>query len=189
MIGKEAKRKRSRGSDQSQDPEFRKGDWVVHTRLGVGRIASTERKPIQGKKVECFCIQGEGSELWMPVSAVGNGRIRPVASPEQLKRLQRVLVRVPQPMAANHKARSNRIQEVLGGEGLNKKAALLRDLTGRRRKKSLSETEYKALNTLFNNLACEWAVSFGISAARAQEQLNQILDRSLEKLEQMKEKI
>jgi len=191
MRGKKAKEQLDKAGQDGvavqTASQFQKGDWVVHKRLGVGRITSLEKKPVQGERVDCYCIEGDDSALWMPVSATDNGRIRPVASPSQMKSVKRILVREPKPMASNHKSRINRIQEVLRSEGLRKKAALLRDLTGRRKKKSLNETEYRAVNTLTIRLTKEWAITFGITRAQAQEQINSILERSLSKLEQMKE--
>ncbi len=165
---------------------YSKGDWVVHKRLGVGRITSLEKKPVQGERVDCFCIEGEDSSLWMPVESSDNGRIRPVASESEMESVQRVLVRAPKPMASNHKSRISRIQETLANEGLRKKAALLRDLAGHRRRKSLNETEYRAMSTLITRITKEWAITYGISKKQAQEQINSILDRSLSKLEKLK---
>jgi RNA polymerase-interacting CarD/CdnL/TRCF family regulator len=165
---------------------FRKGDWVVHKRLGVGRITSLEEKPVQGERVDCFCIEGEDSSLWMPVESSDNGRIRPVASESEMKSVQRVLVRAPEPMESNHKSRISQIQDTLANEGLRQKAALLRDLTGRRRRKSLNETEYRAMSTLFTRITKEWSITFRISQKQAQEQINSILEKSLSKLDELK---
>jgi len=188
MNGQKTKKQSAEKDEAGGDVAFRKGDWVVHKRLGVGRIVSLEKKPVQGERVDCFRIKGEDSSLWMPVEATDNGRIRPVASPSEMERVQRVLVRAPEPMASNHKTRISRIQDTLSDEGLRTKAALLRDLTGRRKRKSLNETEYRAMNTLFTRLTKEWAITFKITQTQAQEQINSILERSLRKLEKLSKK-
>ncbi|MBN1266701.1 MAG: hypothetical protein JXA25_14490 [Anaerolineales bacterium] len=186
MKGKKAEKQMDKTGLNDSLKLFHEGDWVVHKRLGVGKITSLEKKTVQGERVDCYCIEGDDSALWMPISASDNGRIRPIASPSQMKEVQRILVREPRQMDSNHKSRINHIQQVLGTEGLSKKAALLRDLTGWRRKKSLNETEYQAMTTLFTRLTKEWAITFGISLTKAQEQINSILERSLSKLDQFK---
>ena len=65
------------------------GDWVVHHAYGIGQIKDVEKKPIRGEQVICFrVITNAGAEWWFPQNETDNPRIRPVASPDVMQRIQ-----------------------------------------------------------------------------------------------------
>ena len=153
------------------------GEWVVHSRYGVGEIKSVEQIPLYGDvqtKEKCFKVQTSESVFWFPVEQSENPRIRPIASRERMKRALKVLKEPPQDIDAHHNVFKNRITETQNNGSLKAKIGLIRDLLARQTVKKLNIHEERALKNLNLQLVREWAVSMGIDTTVAQSQLDAI---------------
>jgi RNA polymerase-interacting CarD/CdnL/TRCF family regulator len=153
------------------------GQWVVHSRYGVGKIKSVEKIPLYGegqKNEKCFKVQTSESVFWFPVEQSENPRIRPVASREHMKRALGILKEPPQDMDAHHNVLKDRIDETQKSGSLKAKISLIRDLLARRSVKKLNILEERTLKTLKLQLVREWSIAMDIDNAVAQSELNAI---------------
>lgn len=153
------------------------GEWVVHSRYGVGEIKSVEQIPLYGdvqKKEKCFKVQTNESVFWFPVEQSENPRIRPIASRERMKRALKILREPPQDLDAHHNVLKGRISETQNNGSLKAKIGLIRDLLARQTVKKLNILEERALKKLNLQLVREWAISMDVDTTAAQSQLDAI---------------
>ena len=74
---------------------LKKGDWVVHTYYGVGRIKGIETRIIDDTKTKFFIIKTKNSTYYVPTDKIDNDRIRPVSSKYKLnKAIKNLEVRI-----------------------------------------------------------------------------------------------
>jgi RNA polymerase-interacting CarD/CdnL/TRCF family regulator len=88
---------------------FSRGDWIVHLTHGIGRVRRIEKKTIGGKKAKYFRVESKDSVFWVPVEQAEQCRIRPVASPYQLRKALKVLKKPPQEETLDYKQRQELI--------------------------------------------------------------------------------
>jgi RNA polymerase-interacting CarD/CdnL/TRCF family regulator len=151
------------------------GQWVVHSRYGVGEIKSIEKIPIHGDTQEkCFKVQTNDGVFWFPVEQSENPRIRPIASRKRLKQALKILKEPPQDIDAHHNVFKGRISEVQNHGSLKDKIGLVRDLLARQTVKRLNIIEERALKTLNLQLVREWSISMGLDTAVAQSELDAV---------------
>ena len=169
------KSKKSRDGSNGSEPQFSKGDWIVHITHGIGRIVRVETKLVRGEKVRCYRVRTEDSVFWIPVGSDVSDRVRPIASPRKFKRVVRLLSQPGETMAKMHKKRRKRIREHTLDGKLKTTAALIRDLWARKREKSLNDTEMRALQKLTDRFVKEWSISMEIPQEEAHKKLNEIV--------------
>ncbi|TAK12879.1 MAG: hypothetical protein EPO32_07075 [Anaerolineae bacterium] len=158
---------------------FVKGDWIVHALYGIGQIMKTENRPINGRNQRCFLVETRDCEYWVPVGTEANPRIRPVVSPERLRRALTALRKEPILMDQDHRVRKTLIHTVMKDGLFLEMARLIRDLYGRARLSKLNDTEKNALDGIMERFAREWAVSADIPMDEARAKLESTLEQSL----------
>ncbi len=153
------------------------GQWVVHSRYGVGEIKSIEQIPLYGdieNKEKCYKVRTNESVYWFPVAQSENPRIRPIATRRRMERALKVLKEPPQDLDAHHNVLKARISEVQNNGLLKEKIILVRDLLARKAVKKLNIFEERVLKTLKLQLVNEWSVSSGLDAEVAQSELEAV---------------
>jgi CarD family transcriptional regulator len=175
-----AKRMKREDGSNGSEPEFAKGDWIVHIAHGIGQIVRIEKKLVRGEKIPCYRVKTEDSVFWIPVGADVSDRVRPIASPRKFKRVVRLLAEPGEKMAKMHKARRKRIRDHTLDGKLKTTAALIRDLWARKRQKSLNDTEMRALQKLTDRFVKEWSISMDIPQEEAHRKLNEIVMTALQ---------
>ena len=110
------KQKKSNDGSNGSEPQFNKGDWIVHISHGIGKITRVEKKLVRGKKIPCYRVRTEDSVFWIPVDSDVTDRVRPVATPRKFKRVVKLLSEPGEKMAKMHKARRKRIERIANGE-------------------------------------------------------------------------
>lgn len=156
-----------------------KGEWIVHALYGIGQIMKTENRPINGRNQRCFLVKTRDCEYWVAVGTADNPRIRPVVSPERLRRALTALRKEPTEMDQDHRVRKTHIHDVMKDGLFLDMARLIRDLYGRSRIAKLNETEKNALDGIMERFAREWAVCAEIPTADARAKLETTLDSTL----------
>ncbi|MBN1452054.1 MAG: hypothetical protein JW963_13645 [Anaerolineales bacterium] len=152
------------------------GDWVVHHTYGIGQITDVERKPISGEQVICFrVITNAGAEWWFPQNGGDNPRIRPVASPDVMQRIQTELQQPVGDLDPDRDVWRMRINEVRSSDDLIATSQIVRDLTILKTQRKLNQTESGALKHFTDRLLTEWSVTMNMDV----KALQLILDRYL----------
>lgn len=152
------------------------GDWVVHHAYGIGQIKDVERKPIRGEQVICFrVITNAGAEWWFPQSELDNPRIRPVASPDVMQRIQIELQQPVGDLDPDRDVWRIRINEVRASDDLIATSQIVRDLTLLKTKRRLNQTESSALNHFTERLLREWSATMNMDIVTVQKILNRYL--------------
>lgn len=152
------------------------GDWVVHHAYGIGQIKDVERKPIRGEQVICFrVITNAGAEWWFPQSEPDNPRIRPVASPDVMQRIQTELQQPVGDLDPDRDVWKIRINEVRASDDLIATSQIVRDLTLLKTKRRLNQTESSALNHFTERLLREWSATMNMDIVTVQKILNRYL--------------
>jgi RNA polymerase-interacting CarD/CdnL/TRCF family regulator len=154
------------------------GDWIVHNRYGVGQIKSIDRKQLQGNECKYFKVKTFNAVYWLPTDKTDVNHIRPVSSNSTFQKALVVIRRHPKDLDDDYRKRASCISEVLSNGALIKLARLIRDLNGRQRIKKLNLNEEETLNRLKTRFIDEWVVSSGIDRDKADNKLNDALQKS-----------
>jgi RNA polymerase-interacting CarD/CdnL/TRCF family regulator len=152
------------------------GDWLVHRYHGVGQLIGRETKNIGGEENSYFRIEMERTTLFFPEDKLTSESFRPIASQNTIQKVTKMLARPPKKMAQNFTVRKTRIKEVQTENSIMGIARIIRDLTGRRKRRNmLSSTEDSALRKLKDRLLSEWTVATGLDETEARKQLQALL--------------
>lgn len=152
--------------------------WVVHRTYGVGQVEGKETKSISGEPADYYRIRMKNGSVWVPIEDFTEEHFRPLASEYEFKEALDVLKQPPRPMASHFKSRKKRINEVASTNSLLDVARLVRDLSGRRAQRSLSNTEGQALRRFTERLLVEWSKCRDIEIDDARQRLRALLRRS-----------
>ncbi|NCF68461.1 MAG: hypothetical protein GWP61_21075 [Chloroflexi bacterium] len=157
--------------------EYSKGDWIVHSHYGVGKINNIEVKSISGGDTRYYRITTSDSTFWVPVDQMDSEVLRPLSTPEEIQQAIAALHRPAKQMSSNAKLRQSRIQSVRVGNAPKDIAQLIRDLRARKREKGiLYSSERSALLTLKERLVQEWAIVTGTESDEIAAELDDLLD-------------
>ncbi len=156
---------------------YSEGEWIVHSRYGIGKIEGVDVKEISGEKTNYFRITTTDSIYWMPVDQMDSDVLRPLASLEEIDQAIIVLQKPPEEMSPNFQIRQNRIQKTQMDNTPDGMAELIRDLRAYRREKGvLNSTERSAFRTLKRRLIQEWAIVAGVKTEKIESKLNTMID-------------
>ncbi|HHH83642.1 MAG TPA: hypothetical protein ENL35_11745 [Chloroflexi bacterium] len=154
---------------------LRKGDWVVHHQYGPGRVVGREKKLIEGVPLHCYRIETSNSILWLPEDSEFKSRIRPIASPTTMRKAIRILKGPADPMQSAFHKRRQRIRDDSLDGSLISTATLIRDLCGRKGRRSLNENEMRSLQRLSDRFILEWSLSLGLPLEEARQAFNALI--------------
>ncbi|MDA1330447.1 MAG: hypothetical protein DWG76_07715 [Chloroflexi bacterium] len=161
---------------------FSKGEWIVHHYYGVGQVKGIEKKMLDGTEVSYYKVKTRNSQYWIPVKSEDNSRLRPLSSPDEIKKIARILRRKPDEMDPDHMQRKRLIREVLEEGTLLDIARLIRDLSARGVEKKLNPTEEDALKRFRDRLVREWSVCLELDMEEAFVEFQENLDKSMAKV-------
>jgi len=161
---------------QLQPDNDEQEEWIVHGHYGVGRVEGKETKSISGEETDYYKIKTHNSTIWVSVDQFEENNFRPVADKKEFKQVLSVLKKPSKKMDTNFNKRKSRIKEVLSRNSPVAIARLVRDLWGRRtRRSSLSSTEQSVLRRVMELLVQEWAVAQGVDEEEARTRLVDLL--------------
>ncbi len=160
---------------------YSKGSWIVHHFYGVGQVKGIEKKMLDGAEVSYYKVQTRNSLYWIPVDTEDNSRLRPLSSPEDIKKIARILRRKPNDMDPDHMQRKRVIRDVLSEGTLLDMARLIRDLSARQVDKKLNPTEEDALKRFRDRLVREWSVCLEMEMDEANQEFQACLDKGITK--------
>jgi RNA polymerase-interacting CarD/CdnL/TRCF family regulator len=161
---------------------YEPGDWIVHLHHGVGEIESIEKRELGGSTTTYYKVVTNNSTLWVPLDKAENRWFRPLATRDEFDQVFAILQRPPRKMHSNHNTRKKRINTVKSEGSLQETARIIRDLWARRVEKSrLNNTEERALRRFTDRFLREWAVSMDMDEEEAREEMQSMLQKSLDK--------
>jgi len=162
--------------------ELSKGDWIVHSRHGLGQVVGTDTKELLGDRKEFYVVKTNAVTYWLPISEVGSERIRAVESPETFQKALEIAAEEPVRLTENYRRRLAYIKEKGDDSSLLVKAALIRDMYARSAQKDVHINEKKVLEGLQQQFVNEWTAACEISADEAKAKLRKALKESLTKI-------
>lgn len=167
------------------------GDFIVHSRHGLGQITGMDTKELLGDRKVFYVVKTNNITYWLPVGESGSDRIRPIASPKTFKKALEVAAEEPQPLEENFRRRLAYIKEKIQDCSLLTKVALIRDMYARNARKDIHINEKKIMDTLQQQFINEWVSACDIEMEKAKDELRKALKLSskLLKTKVKKEKV
>lgn len=163
---------------KTSDIELKKGDYVVHSAHGVGKVMGVENKELNGKKKKLYRIKTNNFVYWIPVKKTAGKKIRKVSSPHTFQNMLSLIRKRPKIIARQYRSRKKQVSSALKTPSLRSRARMIRDLYGRQIRKDLNFNDQLALEKLKKNFIEEWSVSAGIDKATAKKKLDMALRKS-----------
>ena len=158
--------------------ELAEGDWIVHSRHGLGQVIGMDKKELFGDRKVFYIVKTELITYWLSLSEVDSGRVRPVESAEVFKKALEIIGGEPKMLDNNFRRRLMHIRTLVEDATLLSKAALIRDLHARDIQKDMHVNEKKILENLQRQFVNEWVKSCRISLEDARGQMQAMLNRS-----------
>jgi CarD family transcriptional regulator len=123
--------------------QFSVGDKVMHPQHGPGSITGVQHRELVEGFEHYYVVQLliDKSTLFIPMRKMDELGVRPVMSQVKLGRVLKKLREVPQQLSKDFKVRQTRIREKLATARPIKVAEAVRDLTGRRQRRYLTQVE------------------------------------------------
>ena len=165
-----------------QPPTFSKGDWIVHSRYGVGQVKGIEKKELDGEKKLFFRVKTFEGVYWLSIFKTDVEYIRPITSEHQIKRALTIIRKAPEKLPENHTLRNKAIIEAIHDSSLYHKARMIRDLNAKQQGSRLNFTEEDAFLKMRKQLLNEWSVVTGADPETLEMKLEKALQASLEKV-------
>jgi CarD family transcriptional regulator len=156
---------------------YSRGDWIVHLIHGIGQVQRMEKKALGGKKKKYFRVENKNCVFWVPVEQTEQSRVRPVASPYQLRKALKTLKQPPRDDIFNSKQRQEWIKEARSNGSLTMICELVRDLAALQDEKSLGENDRRNLDFFKKLLLQEWSISADMPVEDAKHQLRDLLGK------------
>ena len=166
--------------------ELSEGDWIVHSRHGLGQITGMDTKELLGDRKVFYVVRTKNITYWLPVAESASERIRPVASPNAFKKALAEAEKEPKPLPENYRRRLAYIKEKSQDPSLMTKIALIRDMHARDVQKDVHINEKKILDTMKQQFINEWNAACDISVEEAREHLREALKKSCANLKTKK---
>ena len=166
--------------------ELSEGDWIVHSRHGLGQITGMDTKELLGDRKVFYVVKTRSITYWLPVAESASERIRPVESPDAFEQALSEAEKEPQPLSENYRRRLAYIKEKSQDSSLMVKIALIRDMYARDIQKDVHINEKKILDTIMQQFINEWNAACGINAEEARTLLRKALEKSCTNLKARK---
>jgi len=160
----------------------KKGDWIVHTTHGIGKVKGSCSKIIEGKKRACLEIKTTDLTYWLPLTDSSKNHIRFVSSPSIFKEALITISHLPEPLSEDFRVRLSYINEEIAKGSLISKAQLIRDMYERNTRKIIHFNEKRTLEKLEMQFVDELMLACHMNRPTAQAKLNTALQKSCETL-------
>ena len=160
---------------------FSIGDWIVHAYHGLGQVKGREHKILEGEDKEYLWIKTSVSDYWLPIDNMDAVHIRPLASISQFREALNLIHGQPETLAKDYLIRRKEISTAVKDVSLDAKACMIRDLSERKRIRSLNLNEGEILLQMKLDLINEWALVSGQEKNILQKKLTQALQLSAKK--------
>ena len=156
---------------------FQIGDKVAHPMYGAGVLESVVQKKVGGVVQEYYIMKLAKSSMIVMIPTQGSEEIgvRPVVDPDQADRVLAAIPSIQVEMTANWNRRYRENMERLKSGDLLEVARVVKGLTLRDAKRSLSTVERKMLHSARQILISELVLSKSLSYETVEAQLDTAL--------------
>ena len=156
---------------------FQIGDKVAHPMYGAGVLESVVQKKVGGVVQEYYIMKLAKSSMIVMIPTQGSEEIgvRPVVDPDQADRVLAAIPSIQVEMTANRNRRYRENMERLKSGDLLEVARVVKGLTLRDAKRSLSTGERKMLHSARQILISELVLSKSLSYETVEAQLDTAL--------------
>ena len=156
---------------------FQIGDKVAHPMYGAGVLESVVQKKVGGVVQEYYIMKLAKSSMIVMIPTQGSEEIgvRPVVDPDQADRVLAAIPSIQVEMTANWNRRCRENMERLKSGDLLEVARVVKGLTLRDAKRSLSTGERKMLHSARQILISELVLSKSLSYETVEAQLDTAL--------------
>ncbi len=156
---------------------FQIGDKVAHPMYGAGVLESVVQKKVGGVVQEYYIMKLAKSSMIVMIPTQGSEEIgvRPVVAPDQADRVLAAIPSIQVEMTANWNRRYRENMERLKSGDLLEVARVVKGLTLRDAKRSLSTGERKMLHSARQILISELVLSKSLSYETVEAQLDTAL--------------
>lgn len=158
--------------------ELAEGDWIVHSRYGIGQVMCLEEKALSGETEVYYNVKTEGFNYWLSISNLGSGRVRPIAGSTDFDEALSLIGAEPTLLDENYHNRLQGINNLLAENTIFSKAQLIRDINARNVRKDIHANERGILETLKNQFVNEFALSCQLNEHNARDQMQEALKKS-----------
>jgi len=163
--------------------EIKHGDYVVHPTFGIGCVESIEDREIgeEGRRT-FYRIGFVKMTVWVPVQHSKDGRLRPVTPLKDLGHYSALLKGSPGALDNDFRQRQIELENRLKPGTFQALCEVVRDLSARSWRKSLSSFDAAILKRTRGFLIQEWAATSGKSLEQANIEVESYLAEGKQKL-------
>jgi RNA polymerase-interacting CarD/CdnL/TRCF family regulator len=158
--------------------ELAQGDWIVHSRYGLGQVIGVEEKSMNEGIQPCFNVKTGTFSYWISTSNLSSGRIRRIANTDEFYQAITLIGAEPVLLDENFRNRLQGINNLIAENSILAKARLIRDIHARNFRKDIHANERGMLEELKDQFVDEFMVSCQVSEKTARAQIKEALDKS-----------
>jgi RNA polymerase-interacting CarD/CdnL/TRCF family regulator len=154
---------------------YSQGDIVVHQSFGVGRVLNIETKNTGSGKRLYYRMSFDKTTVWVPVRENEGGGVRPITPKSDLRRYRKLLKSSPEPLEGDFRERQVELEKRMEAGTYESLCAVVRDLSGRLSRTSLTHYEKTLLKQTHAALISEWSQASGVSPDQACDEIEACL--------------
>ncbi len=154
---------------------FHEGDPVMHWTYGLGQVVRLEERALSGSKALYYAVKVNDLTVWVPADGKLDSRLRSPTSESGFKRLLAILSSPGEPLPEDRHQRRIQLMELLKEGRAESLCRVIRDLSGFRQGRSLSDQDQALLKQTQKALIGEWGFAFSITQAQAELELQRLL--------------
>lgn len=162
------------------------GDWIIHSRYGLGQVVGVEEKTLEDSKQPYYNVRTYTFSYWLSSSNLESGRIRRIAHSDEFQQALNLISDEPVLLDENFRARMQGINDLIAENSIQSKAQLIRDMHARNVRKDIHANERGILDIQKDQFIEEFVISCQISEITAREQIRVALAKSSENIKPKK---
>jgi CarD family transcriptional regulator len=166
---------------------FEIGDRVVHPQHGVGQVVKLEDREFESGVTRRYyeVSMPSGSTVWVPVD-LGIVGLRKPAERSEIARCRKILASHPMPLTEDSRSRQANLAARLKQGTISTFCEVVRDLHAYGEHKSMYGTIAGFYRVTKDVLYQEWAIVEGVTLAEAVQEIDALLEKSREALNESK---
>lgn len=150
-----------------------KGDRVVHSTFGIGKVVTIEAMSLNSAEPRMFYrIDFIKTTIWIAVGEPSTGRLRPITPKSQLDQYRAVLKTSPATLDDDFRKRRIELEKRMDGGSFRGLCEVTRDLNALNSQKPLNYSEKKFLEQTQDALVLEWSTASEITRVEAMSEIN-----------------
>lgn len=162
------------------------GDWIIHSRYGLGQVVGVEEKTLDDCKRPYYNVKTDTFSYWLSSANLESGRIRRIAQSEEFYQALNLISAEPALLDENFRTRMQGINDLIAENSILSKAQLIRDMHARNVKKDIHANERGILDMQKDQFIEEFIISCQIPEKTAREQIRVALAKSSENIKPKK---